>query len=196
MKKILSIFLAIMVVFTLTGCKGLKGYQEFKESEEAKSLKTPTEVTDYFLKSMQGNFNANAMKRVYAGKIEGIDIERAIMENSDDKKNNAETAMSKLILHKLFDFKYKIQSEKIKGKKATVKVNWETYNFDKILGSANIDKAKNEDEGMKLIKKKISEARPNKKLTIEFTLSKKNNSWIVDDLNKNEKFFKALTGYQ
>lgn len=104
--------------------------------------------------------------------------------------------MSKLILHKLFDFKYKIQSEKIKGKKATVKVNWETYNFDKILGSANIDKAKNEDEGMKLIKKKISEARPNKKLTIEFTLSKKNNSWIVDDLNKNEKFFKALTGYQ
>ena len=110
MKKILSIFLAIMVVFTLTGCKGLKGYQEFKESEEAKSLKTPTEVTDYFLKSMQGNFDANAMKRVYAGKIEGIDIERAIMENSDDKKDNAETAMSKLILHKLFDFKYKIQS--------------------------------------------------------------------------------------
>ena len=49
---------------------------------------------------------------------------------------------------------------------------------------------------MKLIKKKISEARPNKKLTIEFTLSKKNNSWMVDDLNKNEKFFKALTGYQ
>ena len=88
MKKILSIFLAIMVVFTLTGCKGLKGYQEFKESEEAKSLKTPTEVTDYFLKSMQGNFNANAMKRVYAGKIEGIDIERAIMENNDDKKDN------------------------------------------------------------------------------------------------------------
>ena len=153
-------------------------------------------MTDYFLKSMQGNFDANAMKRVYAGKIEGIDIEKAILENSDDKKDNAETAMSKLILHKLFDFKYKIQSEKIKGNKATVKVNWETYNFDKILGSANIDKAKNEDEGMKLIKKKISEARPNKKLTIEFTLSKKNNSWMVDDLNKNEKFFKALTGYQ
>ena len=91
---------------------------------------------------------------------------------------------------------YTIKDEEVNGDKATVKVEIEVYDFNKAMTKADDYLSENQDEftdgnnnidNEKFMDYKIKEMKnvnDKVKYTIDFTLTKNNNKWQLDDIDE------------
>lgn len=178
MKKILIFLLAI---FLITGC--------------GKNMATPTEKVEEMLNSYQKldnqvEYNINRI----------IDKEDKM---DDDNKKEYRTALER----QFQNMSYKIKNEEIDGDKATVDVEIEvldykssyekskeyfTENQDEFLDDEIIDgKVEEIAEYIAYKIKELANVEDKVKHDITFTLTKKDNEWVIDDIDDEslEKLF-------
>lgn len=145
----------------------------------------------------------NPTKRVevFLNKYQTMDNE--VLSQLDDTLNNDGTLTTtqkeayKEIMKKQYqNLTYTIKDEEVDGDDATVKVEIEVYDFNKAMNDADsylldhqdefIDENNNIDNE-KFMDYKISQMKDTKekvKYTIEFTLTKNDNKWQLDDVDE------------
>ena len=165
MKKIIT----LLSIIILTGCGALD------------ISNTPTKKVEAYLDSYQ-KLDDNIMN----------DLDSLV----DDTEYTVEQkARYKEIFKKHYsNLKYEIKDEKINGDKATVEVSIEVSDYSKIL-SEDVNKDEFKDENGVYSPSKyfdyqldrIEKATEKVKYNIIFKLTKRNNEWIIDDLDEESK---------
>ena len=167
MKKIIPLILLILLI---TGC-----------SMGNKMTNTPTKKVEMYLDSYQ-KLDDNVMN----------DLDTLI---EDTEYSVEQRARYKEIFKKHYsNLKYEINDEKIDGDKATVDVTIEVNDYSKILSEkANEDDFK-DDNGVYSPSKyfdyqldKLEKASEKVKYNIIFKLNKKDNDWVIEDLDEISK---------
>ena len=170
MKKILW---AILIIFCLTGCNNL--------------MNTPTKKVEYLLSKYQSNDEA------VLNQLDETLLTDAIL--SPEQKDRYKAIMQR----QYKDLTYIVKNEAIDGKTAVVEVEIEVYDYaqaitdteDNFINNAEMYKDStgevntityNDDKLTAL--EKVSDRV---KYTINFTLSKDDEEWIVDDLTETER---------
>ena len=167
MKKIL---LLISAIFLLVGCESV--------------MNNPTKRVEVFL-----------------NKYQTMDSE--VLSQLDDTLNNDNTLTTtqkkiyKDIMKKQYqNLVYTIKDEEVDGRNATVKVEIEVYDFNKAMNESDSYLLQNQDEFMtednlvdneKFMDYKINQMKNTNekvKYTIDFTLTKKDNTWTLDNVNE------------
>ncbi len=168
MKKLLLSLFALL--FVVTGCS-------FSDM-----MNTPTKRVEEFL-----------------GKYQTMDSE--VLRQLDDTINK-DTTMSedtkkdyKDVMKKQYqNLMYKIKDETVDGDHATVQVEIEVFDFDKASQAADAyldlhrDEFQKEDQSIdydKFMQYKIKQMKDTKdkvKYTLDFTLTKKDSKWVLDDI--------------
>ena len=186
MKKLVSILMSAILVFTLTGC-GSPG---------------PSDVADQFLKGIK-DLNPEAIAQVYDVDEDDADDPEALDEEEQELLDKLKNGS----LSKLFDFEYELSNEQINEDKATVDVKIKTYDltgaYDALMNKA-IEAAfsgeEMSDEEMENMIFRVLENEVDKSdqptFTSEATISleKTDGEWTVSDLEDNMQFMNALTG--
>ena len=167
MKKIIYSLISILCI---TGCSIGKSMTN-----------TPTKKVEAYLDSYQ-KLDDNIMN----------DLDSLV----DDTEYTVEQkARYKEIFKKHYsNLKYEIKDEKINGDKATVEVSIEVSDYSKIL-SEDVNKDEFKDENGVYSPSKyfdyqldrIEKATEKVKYNIIFKLTKRNNEWIIDDLDEESK---------
>ena len=170
MKKILLI---ILMVICLTGCNNL--------------MNTPTKKVETLLSKYQKN-DTEVLKQ-----LDSTLLTDAILSNEQKDK------YKKIMQRQYSDLTYMVKNEAIDGKTAVVEVEIEVYDYSKAIKSIEDDLLKNSDtykdstgeisttkfNDSKLLS--LEKANDRVKYTINFTLSKIDEEWIVDDLTETER---------
>lgn len=170
MKKILW---ALLIIFCLTGCDNL--------------MNTPTKKVEYLLSKYQSN-DEEVLKQ-----LDETLLSDAIL--SPEQKDRYKNIMSK----QYKDLMYTVKDEAIDGKTAVVEVEVEVYDYSKAVTTTEDDLMNNPDNykdstgevnttlynDAKLTN--LENVTDRTKYTINFTLSKVDEEWIVDDLTETER---------
>ena len=170
MKKILY---GLLIVFVLTGCVNL--------------MNTPTKKVEYLLSKYQGN-DEEVLKQL----DETLLTETILTPEQKDR-------YKKIIKKQYSNLTYTVKNEAIDGKTAVVEVEIEVYDYAKAINEIE-DNLVNNAELYKDSTGEINtiiynddkltalENTSNRvKYTINFTLSKIDEEWIVDDLTETER---------
>ena len=170
MKKILWV---LLIVVFLTGCNNL--------------MNTPTKKVEYLLSKYQSN-DEEVLKQLDETMLSDTILSK---EQKDKYKN---------IMKKQYkDLMYTVKSEAIDGKTAVVEVELEVYDYAKEITKIENELLNNSEK----FKDSTGEVNTNTyndyklsnlenvtertKYTINFTLSKVDEEWIVDDLTETER---------
>ena len=163
----------LLVICLLTGCNSL--------------MNTPTKKVEYLLSKYQSN-DSEVIKQ-----LDETLFTDAILSN--EQKERYKTIMEK----QYQDLTYTIKDEAIDGKTAVVEVEIEVYDYAKAINNVeeklinNADSYKDSTGEVNTIMyndNKLSYLENMKdrvKYTINFTLSKVDEEWIVDDLTETER---------
>ena len=170
MKKILFILLGIIFI---TGCNNL--------------MNTPTKKVEYLLSNYQKR-DEDVIKQ----------LDETIL--SDTILTNEQKERYKKIMERQYkDLMYKVKNEAIDGKTATVEVEIEVYDYAKVVSEIedklinNSDTYKDESGNINTVLynddklNSLEKASNRTKYTINFTLSKVEEEWVVDDLTETER---------
>ena len=170
MKKILWI---LLIIVCLTGCNNL--------------MNTPTKKVEYLLSKYQSN-DSEVLKQ-----LDETLLTDAILTKEEKEKY-------KNIMQKQYkDLMYNIKNEAIDGKTAVVEVEIEVYDYAKSItntenellnNSENFKDSTGEVDTIKYNDYKLSnleKVTDRVKYTINFTLSKVDEEWVVDDLTETER---------
>ena len=170
MKKILC---ALLIIIYLTGCNNL--------------MNTPTKKVEYLLSKYQ---------KIDEEVINQLDD--ALL--TDDILSSEQKSRYKSIMQKQYkDLTYIVKDEAIDGKTAVVEVEIEVYDYSKAVNMTEDDLLNNSDNykdstgeinttiynDAKLTN--LENVVDRVKYTINFTLSKVDEEWIVDDLTETER---------
>lgn len=171
MKKIFLSIISIGVILLLTaGCDDV--------------LNTPTKRVEEFLNDYQTTDNT------VLGQLDStLDSEMAL---NDTQRNDYRDMMKK----QYKDLVYTIKDETVDGDKSTVKVEIEVYDYNKAIKESDsymllnqtefldeqgtVDNSKFTDYKIN----KMSEVSDRVKYTIDFSLTKKDNTWKLDDITE------------
>ncbi len=170
MKKILFI---VLVLLFLTGCNNL--------------MNTPTKKVEYLLSKYQKN-DEDVLKQ----------LDNALLSDTilDSNQGNRYKDIMK---RQYSDLSYIVKNEAIDGKTAIVEVEIEVYDYSKAIKEVenklleNSDLYKDETGEISTLKynddklNSLENAKDRVKYTINFTLSKVDEEWIVDDLTETER---------
>ena len=170
MKKILWL---LLVIVCLTGCNNL--------------MNTPTKKVEYLLSKYQSN-DSEVLKQ-----LDETLLTDAILTKEEKEKY-------KTIMQKQYkDLMYNIKNEAIDGKTAVVEVEIDVYDYAKSITNSekellnNSDNFKNSTGEVDTIKyndyklNNLEKVTDRVKYTINFTLSKIDEEWVVDDLTETER---------
>lgn len=165
MKKILLI---ITVTIFLSACTLSK-----------ESNNTPTKQVEAYLNSYQ-KLDSNVLN----------DLDTMI---KNTEYNESQKMRYKELMKKHYsNLKYEIKNETIDGNKAMVDVEVEVNDYSKVLSeNSNQDDYKDSDGNYDISKyldsqlDKLERATEKTKYKVTFYLTKKDNEWIIDDLDKN-----------
>ncbi len=167
MKKILLI---IMTLFLLVGCETV--------------MNNPTKRVETFLNKYQ-TMDSEVLKQLDETLSNDVNL-------TESQKKDYKDLMKK----QYQNLTYTIKDEEVNGDKATVKVEIEVYDFNKAMTKADDYLSENQDEftdennnidNEKFMDYKIKEmknANDKVKYTIDFTLTKNNNKWQLDDIDE------------
>ncbi len=172
MKKLFLLLIGVMALFTLTGCDSL--------------MNTPTKRVEALLNSYKMED-----KKVLE-QLDKVLLSETIMDSSLKERYR------NLMLRQYRDLTYKIKNETIDGNNATVEVEIMVYDYnsaikeveDKVLNdkdyvddSGNVKTTKFNEEKIK----RMEETKNRITYTINFTVAKIDNKWVVDDLTETER---------
>ncbi len=172
MKKLFLLLIGVMALFTLTGCDSL--------------MNTPTKRVEALLNSYK-----TEDKKVLE-QLDKVLLSETIMDSSLKERYR------NLMLRQYRDLTYKIKNETIDGNNATVEVEIMVYDYnsaikeveDKVLNdkdyvdeSGNVKTTKFNEEKIK----RMEETKNRITYTINFTVAKIDNKWVVDDLTETER---------
>ena len=172
MKKLFLLLIGVMALFTLTGCDSL--------------INTPTKRVEALLNSYKMED-----KKVLE-QLDKVLLSETIMDSSLKERYR------NLMLRQYRDLTYKIKNETIDGNNATVEVEIMVYDYnsaikeveDKVLNdkdyvddSGNVKTTKFNEEKIK----RMEETKNRITYTINFTVAKIDNKWVVDDLTETER---------
>lgn len=167
MKKFLLI---IMTLFLLVGCETV--------------MNNPTKRVETFLNKYQ-TMDSEVLKQLDETLSNDVTL-------TESQKKDYKDLMKK----QYQNLTYTIKDEEVNGDKATVKVEIEVYDFNKAMTKADDYLSENQDEftdennnidNEKFMDYKIKEmknANDKVKYTIDFTLTKNNNKWQLDDIDE------------
>jgi len=174
MKKIFCFLAAFLL---LTGC----------DSATGTLLNTPTKKVEMFLSNYQ-TLDADVMEQ----------LDKVV--NSEDTFNDEQRDTYREIMKKHYkDLTYEVKEEVVNGDTATVTVEVEVTDYSKIMNDADTYRDENEndfmnDEGIfdeslftNYRLERLKEADETVKYTIDFTLTKVNDEWILDDLTDEQE---------
>ncbi len=170
MKKILC---ALLIIIYLTGCNNL--------------MNTPTKKVEYLLSKYQ------KIDEEVINQLDDALLTDAIL--SSEQKSRYKSIMQK----QYKDLTYIVKDEAIDGKTAVVEVEIEVYDYSKAVNMTEDDLLNNSDNykdstgeinttiynDAKLTN--LENVVDRVKYTINFTLSKVDEEWIVDDLTETER---------
>lgn len=166
MKKILAVILSIII---LTGCSS--------------SSDTPTKKVEKYLSNYQ-TLSEDVLK----------DLDDVVDRENDFNKEQ-KTKYKEIMKNHYKNLKYEIKDEIIDGDSATVTTEIEVTDYSKIIKEAEAYKESNPSEfndsdgvyDITLFNNyrldKIKDAKETVKYTIDFTLSKEGNEWIINPLS-------------
>lgn len=170
MKKILWV---LLIIVCLTGCNNL--------------MNTPTKKVEYLLSKYQNN-DSEVLKQ-----LDETLLTDAILTKEEKEKY-------KSIMQKQYkDLMYNIKNEAIDGKTAVVEVEIDVYDYAKAVTNSenellnNSEKFKDSTGEVDTIKyndyklSNLEKVTDRVKYTINFTLSKVDEEWVVDDLTETER---------
>ena len=167
MKKFLLI---IMTLFLLVGCETV--------------MNNPTKRVETFLNKYQ-TMDSEVLKQLDETLSNDVNL-------TESQKKDYKDLMKK----QYQNLTYTIKDEEVNGDKATLKVEIEVYDFNKAMTKADDYLSENQDEftdennnidNEKFMDYKIKEmknANDKVKYTIDFTLTKNNNKWQLDDIDE------------
>ena len=167
MKKFLLI---IMTLFLLVGCETV--------------MNNPTKRVETFLNKYQ-TMDSEVLKQLDETLSNDVNL-------TESQKKDYKDLMKK----QYQNLTYTIKDEEVNGDKATVKVEIEVYDFNKAMTKADDYLSENQDEftdgnnnidNEKFMDYKIKEMKnvnDKVKYTIDFTLTKNNNKWQLDDIDE------------
>ena len=168
-KKLNFIFSVIIFLLFITGC-------------ETNLMNTPTKRVETMLNNYI-TLNSVVLK----------DLDETLLKESTMTDNQKEEYRN--IIKKLYqNMSYEIKKETIDGDMATIEVQIEVYDYKKTINLVNDyleshnDEFKNDDNSIDILKfndYKLSELKKTKDkvtYTIDFTLNKINDKWVLDDL--------------
>lgn len=172
MKKFSKILLTFILVVTLTGC-GMDN--------------TPTKKVEAFFDKYQ-KLDSNVLN----------DLDLTIAD--DTSIDEASRSEYRDFMKKHYqDLEYKIKDEKIDGDKATVTAEVTVRDYSKVMNDANTykdtnatefnDEAGNYNAGLfsKYRLGKLKDVTEKKTYTLELTLTKKDDEWILDELSETDE---------
>lgn len=190
-KKILSILLALGLVFSLCACGG----------------PTPTSTVETFLDAVKVQ-DTETIKTVY-GDEDFSFIGEMDLESEDSTQPETDKILNEKLLPKLLEFDYTVSNEQINEDKATVDVTVTTYNFGPAMTSffssymtqafalifddnaeAKLDKI-----AANLLTAevdKLTEKTCEKTATISLTATEE--GWVIDEIDEEGEVLDALTG--
>ena len=195
MKKILSLLLITLMIFSIASCGG---------AQEDVQGPSPTETMDSFLQAIKAR-DFDTAAQYYEGDIGDLS---AIEETEDPVMSGIINSL----VDKMLDFDYTLSDEKIKNDTATVDVNFTTYDLAKImnelivgiltdapaLGLTGMDQEEMEAEIAEILsiqfKEAMDGAAKDTSMTITVNLVKKDGNWLVKDLSSADDFMNALSG--
>ena len=168
MKKIITYVSCIVAIILLSGCT---------------MDNTPTKKVENFLN------NYRTLNETVVGQMNDI-------VNEDTLMNDEQRTTYKNILKKQYqDLTYKVKDEQIDGDNATVTAEIEVYDFYKVTEESDTYYETNPDEfkddAGNLVESKYIDYRLNKltdasekvKYTIDFTLRKVDDVWVMDEID-------------
>ena len=171
MKRKILIFL--ISLFLITGCDNL--------------MNTPTKKVEYLLGKYQKQ-DEEVLKQ-----LDDTLLEDGVLSVTQKEK------YKELLETQYKDLTYNVKDEAIDGKTAVVEVEIEVYDYNKAISESEDYLVNNKDEfldenGVINTSKyndykldSISKMKNRTKYTINFTLSKMDDEWIVDDLTDTER---------
>ena len=170
MKKIIVVLFSMVF---LVGCSNL--------------MNTPTKKVEYLLSKYQKN-DEEVIKQLDSSLISDSVL---TMEQKDRYK--------KIMERQYKDLMYKVKNEAIDGKTAVVEVEVEVYDYakavseieNKLVNNADLYKDSTGEISTTLYNddklKSLEDVKDRTKYTINFTLSKIDEEWVVDDLTETER---------
>lgn len=187
-KKIIAIIMSLILVIGLCSCGG----------------PTPTETVDSFLTAVQSS-DAETIKTVYSG--ESFDFSKEISDYDSDVEE-VEKIATEVLIPKILDFDYELSNEKIEGDKATVDVTLTTYNLGNALTSfmseyfsqaltlafSGASDEQLEKVATTIFKSKVEDMEKNCTNTVTVSLTKKDNTWVIDEFDNDGEFYNAFLG--
>ncbi|MHC1721581.1 MAG: hypothetical protein AB9836_00100 [Aminipila sp.] len=189
MKKKLSLLIVLVLCFTLFSCV---------------KQPTPTDVANSYLSALKTE-DAEQMSKLYAGEVSDMSFETA----SDDMSDSYSEEFLETLVSKFKSFEYKTSNEVIDGDKATVDVTIKTYKIGDAFKTAISSYIQEglalafsgaSDEEMNTLmedqfNKAINEATFDYESTVQLSLTKTEDGWIIDEFDENNpEVFNALTG--
>lgn len=189
-KRILSIVLALGLVFSLCACGG----------------PTPTDTVDTFLSSMKAQ-DAETLNGVYSD--DDFDFITDMDMESDGSQPETDKVLNEKLLPMLLEFDYTLSNEQIKEDKATVDVTITTYNFGAAMTTffssymtqafALIfdDNAESKLDGIgaNLLTAELDKlAEKNCEKTATISLTATDEGWVIDEIDDEGELMDALTG--
>lgn len=198
---IIAVVSALVIACAIAGCS---------------SSPTPTQTADTFLKAIQ-NADTESASKVYSGSIDvgelsgfGSAASTSSSGSTDEASESTQLGQETLeaLYSKIRSFTYEVSDEKIDGDKATVDVKITAYDLGGVISdfySSYMQKAltlafagASDDQLTMLAEKELSSAIDNaemgKEKTVQLTMTKKDGTWMVDDLSGQEDFTDALLG--
>lgn len=173
MKK-LFIALAVSILF-LSGCG-------------EKLMNTPTKKVEMFLDKYK------TLDKDVTTQLDEVINNEGLFTDDDDKDTYRD-----IMKHHYQDLTYEIKEEKVNGNQAVVTAEVEVTDYSKIMSDANNYLSSHRDEfndennnysESKFTKYRLEQLKNAKnkvKYTIDFQLTKKNNTWVLDDLTDEQE---------
>ena len=174
MKHIGKLFIGILALVLVVGCGNMKP--------------TPTKKVEELLSKYTTKDSS------VLGQLNDVVNEAGTMNEEQKEKYR------KLMENQYENLTYKIKEEKIDGTNATVVVEIEVYDYGKAIGDAEnylttnreefIDSNTNTIDPIKFLEYKIkgmTDTKDKVKYTINFTLTKQDDEWTIDDLSDTDR---------
>lgn len=193
MKRIISAICVIALVLSLCAC----------------GTPSPSEVTGRFLDAFKAQ-DVEGLKAVYEDSDSIEDLTDIMDETdiTDDTMPKTAAYFQESVLPKVFEFDYVIKEEKIDGDKATVSVDITTYAFGDAFTAAMTDMLSTlfalafsnpsddqVDVAMRdAYKEHFDGAEKDCSMTMEISLSKTDDGWVVDSIEDQEEIIDPLLG--
>lgn len=186
MKKIIAVLVVFILSFGLVSC----------------GEPSPTDQVDAFLQAIKTQ-DAESLKTLYAGG------DFSILEDTESDDEKFDKLFEEKLMPKLLDFDYTLSNEKIKDDKATVDVAFTTYNMGNAITSFmtnyftqafTMALSGSSNEQLESLAVTLLTTEINKldskdyKQTVTISLSKKDDTWIIDGFEENGDFYNAITG--